>query len=226
MGTDVLKEALGIKDHVTKIRRHIHQNPELAFGEFETSALIRRELEELGIEQIPIGVETGVLGIIRGNKKGAGKVTGLRADIDALPIEERTGLSYASHKKGVMHACGHDGHAAALLGVARLLSGMKDEFSGVVKLIFQPAEETIKGAKAMVGAGVLKDPVVDTVVALHAWPAVETGKIGVFAGPYMASADKFTVKVKGKGRPWRLPPTGRLTPCWPAPMAWSRSRTS
>ena len=207
MGKDVLKEAVRIKDHVTDVRRRIHQNPELGFEEFETSDLIRRELEKLKIEQVPIGMKTGVVGIIRGNGEGPGRVTGLRADIDALPIQERTGLSYASQNKGVMHACGHDGHTAVLLGVAQLLSRMRDEFSGVVKLIFQPAEEVLGGAKAMVEAGALRDPLVDTVVALHGWPAVETGKIGVFAGPYMASADKFTVKVRGKGAHGAYPHT-------------------
>ena len=194
----ILEEAVEIKEFVTGIRRRIHQNPELGFREFETSALVRRELEAMGIEQIPVAVETGVVGIIRGSKEGSG-VTALRADIDALPIQERTGLSYASRNDGVMHACGHDGHTAVLLGVARPLSRMRDRFSGTVKLIFQPAEEALGGAKAMVEAGALRDPNVDTVVALHAWPAVETGKIGVFAGPYMASADKFTVTVRGKG---------------------------
>jgi amidohydrolase len=204
---DVLKEAVQIKDHVTDIRRRIHHNPELGFKEFETSALIRRELEELGIEQVPIGVKTGVVGVIRGNSEGANRVIGLRADTDALPIQERTGLSYASRNNGIMHACGHDGHTAVLLGVARLLSQMRDGFSGMVKLIFQPAEEILGGAKAMVEAGVLRDPHVETVVALHGWPAVETGKIGVFAGSYMASADKFTVKVTGKGAHGAYPHT-------------------
>ena len=199
MGKSVFEQAVQIKDHVTDIRRHIHKNPELPFEEFETSELIRRELEELGVEQVPINVPTGVLGIIRGSKQGANKVIALRADNDALPILENTGLSYASQNPGAMHACGHDGHTAVLLGVARLLSGMKDDFSGMVKLIFQPAEESIRGARAMVEAGVFKDPPVDIAVALHAWAAVETGKIGVFPGPYMASADKFTVTLKGKG---------------------------
>lgn len=199
MEKGVLKEAFRIKDDMTDIRRRIHQNPELGFKEFETTALIRSELQKLGVEQVSIGLETGVVGIIRGNKEGSKGVIGLRADIDALPIQERTGLSYASQNDGVMHACGHDGHTAVLLGVARLLSQMRDDFSGAVKLIFQPAEEVLGGAKAMVEAGVLRDPLVDTVVALHSWPAVEIGNIGVFAGHYMASADKFTIKVRGKG---------------------------
>jgi amidohydrolase/hippurate hydrolase len=199
MEKDLLREAVRIKDHVTDIRRRIHQNPELGFEEFETSGLIQHELKKLKIEQVPIGVKTGVVGIIPGHGEGPDRVTALRADIDALPIQERTGLSYASRNNGVMHACGHDGHTAVLLGVAQLLSRMRDEFSGVVKLIFQPAEEVLGGAKAMVEAGALRDPLVDTVVALHGWPGVETGKIGFFAGPYMASADKFTVRVRGKG---------------------------
>ncbi len=199
MKNGVLEKAFQIKDYATDLRRCIHQSPELGFKEFETSTLIRRELKKLGIEQVSIGLETGAVGIIRGNREGSNRVIGLRADIDALPIQERTGLSYASRQDGIMHACGHDGHTAVLLGVARLLSQMRDGFSGVVKLIFQPAEEVLGGAKAMVDAGVLRDPVVDTVVALHGWPEVETGNIGVFAGHYMASADKFTIKLRGKG---------------------------
>lgn len=119
--------------------------------------------------------------------------------MDALPVVEQTGLAYASRNEGVMHACGHDGHTSVLLGVAKLLTSMRDRFSGKVKLLFQPAEETLGGAKSMVEAGVLENPKVDTVVALHDWPGVETGKIGVFSGAYMASADKFTVKIRGKG---------------------------
>jgi len=199
MESDILQKAVEIKGLVTEMRRQIHQHPELGFEEIETTALVRRELERMGVEVAHLAAETGVMGIIKGEKEGSDMVTALRADMDALPVVEQTGLSYASQNKGVMHACGHDGHTATLVGAAKLLSSMRDRFSGTVKLLFQPAEEALGGAKSMVEAGVLENPEVDTVVALHGWPGVETGRIGVFSGPYMASADKFTVKVVGKG---------------------------
>jgi amidohydrolase len=130
---------------------------------------------------------------------GDGPVTGLRADMDALPLTERTGLGYASQNEGVMHACGHDGHTAVLLGAARILSELKHRFGGVVKFIFQPAEEGLGGAAKMVEAGVLKNPDVTTVIALHGWPFLETGQIGVCSGPFTASADKFSITVQGRG---------------------------
>jgi metal-dependent amidase/aminoacylase/carboxypeptidase family protein len=179
MESDILEKALEIKGFVTEMRRQIHQHPELGFEEFETTALVRRELERMGVEVAHLAAETGVMGIIKGEKDGSGMVTALRADMDALPVVEQTGLPYASQNKGVMHACGHDGHTATHVGVAKLLSSMRDRFSGTVKLLFQPAEEALGGAKSMVEAGVLENPVVDTVVALHGWPGVETGRIVV-----------------------------------------------
>ena len=198
---NVKKQANELKEGLTKIRRTIHQNPELGFNEYETTRLVKEELNRAGIKVVPLGTKTGVLGILNGEKDGSNTVTALRADMDALPIIENTRLSYASKNTGVMHACGHDGHVAMLLGAAKLLSTMKDMFSGTVKFIFQPAEEigTGGGAKSMVEAGVLEDPPVDTIVALHGFPDVEVGKIGVFSGQYLASADKFTVKMKGPG---------------------------
>lgn len=197
--SEVMQKALEIKEYLTKVRRHLHQHPELGMKEYETTAFIKKELESMGVEIVPLHTEVGVLGIIKGEKPGTDTVTAVRADIDALPIEEQTGLPYASVNKGVMHACGHEGHTTILLGVAKLLSSMRDKFSGTVKLIFQPGEETLYGAKSMVAAGVLENPKVDTIVALHGWPQVELGKIGVWPGPYMASADAFTVKIYGGG---------------------------
>ena len=199
MESEILQKAIEIKEYLTKTRRHIHHHPELGFKEFETTSLVKKELESMGVEVVPLKTETGVLGILRGEKKGSDVVTALRADMDALPIVEQTGLPYASRNEGVMHACGHDGHTAGVLGVAKLLSSMKDRFSGTVKLVFQPAEEVLGGAEGMVESGVLEDPKVDTIIALHGWPSLEVGKIGVFSGPYMASADKFTVKITGSG---------------------------
>ena len=199
MESEILQKAIEIKKYLTKTRRHIHQHPELGFKELETSSLVKKELESMGVEVAPLKTETGVLGILRGEKEGSDVVTALRADMDALPVVEQTGLPYASRNEGVMHACGHDGHTAGLLGVAKLLSSMRDRFSGTVKLVFQPAEEVLGGAEGMVESGVLENPKVDTIIALHGWPSLEVGKIGVFSGPYMASADKFTVKITGSG---------------------------
>lgn len=188
-----------INDYLIKVRHHFHQHPELGMEEYETTAFIRKELSDMGIEISPLDVKVGLVGLIKGNKAGTNTVTAIRADIDALPILEKTGLPYASKNQGIMHACGHEGHATVLLGVAKMLNSMRDQFSGTVKLIFQPGEETLTGAKTMVDAGALENPSVDTIVALHAWPQIEVGSIGVWSGPYMASADKFTFKVRGNG---------------------------
>ena len=195
----IYNEALFIKEYLTKIRRKIHQYPELGMQEFKTTKLIKQELSNIGIDIIEINSDVGVLGVIRGIKKGSKKVTALRADMDALPIAEKTNLPYASKNTGIMHACGHDGHTAILLGTAKLLSKMKEKFSGTIKFIFQPDEENLNGAKLMVEEGALENPRVDTIVALHCWPSLETGKIGVWKGPYMTSSDKFKIKVIGKG---------------------------
>jgi len=196
---DIKSKADAMKDELVKIRRHIHQHPELGMKEYETTKFVKEELTKAGIKIKDIGTETGILAIIEGEKKGPNTVTALRADMDALPIQEETGLDYASQNEGVMHACGHDGHTTMLLGAAKLLNTMKDQFSGTVKFIFQPAEETLAGAKSMVEAGVLEDPDVDNILGLHGWPIVDVGKIAFWRGPYMASADKFTVKVIGFG---------------------------
>lgn len=199
MKSAIFSKSLEIKEYMTKIRRYIHQYPELGMQEFETTKLIKKELERMGVEIVKLKSKVGVLGIIKGTGKGKNRVTALRADMDALPIIEKTNLPYASKNIGVMHACGHDGHTSMLLGTAKILSEIKNELSEVIKFIFQPGEETLMSAKLMVKEGVLENPKVDTIVALHCWPALETGKIGVWEGPYMASADRFTINVIGKG---------------------------
>ena len=199
MTSEIMEKAVKLKEYMTTIRRHLHTHPELGFQEHETTSLIKRELESTGVEVIPLKANTGVLGLLAGEKDGPDTVTALRADIDALPIVEQTGLPYASQIDGIMHACGHDGHTAGLLGAAKLLSSMKEKFSGKVKFIFQPAEEIFGGAKSMVDEGVLENPKVDTIVALHGFPGLEVGKIGVIAGTCMASADRFEATVIGSG---------------------------
>ncbi|HDR14104.1 MAG TPA: amidohydrolase, partial [Desulfobacteraceae bacterium] len=197
MTHELLERAQEIREWMTGLRRAIHRNPELGMQEYQTTKLVKAELEKIGVPVKETGLEAGVLALLEGT--GEGPVTGLRADMDALPLTERTGLDYASRNEGVMHACGHDGHTAILLGAAKLLSEMKDRFRGVVKFIFQPAEEGLGGAARMVEAGVLKNPDVTTVIALHGWPFLETGKIGVCNGPFTASADKFSITVNGRG---------------------------
>ena len=195
----ILQAAQAQQAELTAIRRQLHQNPEIGFEEVETTALIRRELAKLDVEMPPLSITTGVLGIIRGTKPGQGKTLALRADIDALPIQEKTGVPYASVRPGVMHACGHDGHTTVLLGVARLLSGMRDQFSGTVKLLFQPAEERLTGATSMIAAGVLENPSPEVILGLHGGTETPIGKVGIWPGPFMASADQFTVTVTGAG---------------------------
>ncbi|MDR3588145.1 MAG: M20 family metallopeptidase [Negativicutes bacterium] len=198
--SDLQGKALQLNDYLIGLRRHFHQYPELGFKEIETTKLICQELTKMNIDIIPLSTGTGVLGLIHGTKScSKTRVTALRADIDALPITEQTGLEYASKNKGVMHSCGHDGHTAVLLGVAKLLSSMRDQFSGVVKFIFQPAEELLVGAVEMIRAGVLDNPEVDTIVTLHGAMDLPLGSIGVLSGPIMASGDKFTARIIGKG---------------------------
>jgi amidohydrolase len=196
---DLKKQAKTILDHMTELSHRIHRKPELGFQEKETSALVRRELSSLGVVIAPLDLETGVVGLLQGKGKGPVTVTALRADMDALPVTEKTGLPYASRNPGVMHACGHDGHVAMLLGAARLLSGMRNAFSGTVKFLFQPAEELLSGAKKLIESGCLKNPEVDRIVAAHGWPEMDVGKIGVYSGPYMASADRFEISIEGAG---------------------------
>lgn len=198
MTTQIMEKSLEIKDYITNVRRQIHNNPELGFKEYNTTDIIKKELEKIGVEMLPLSMKTGVVGIIKGTRPGQGRVTALRADIDALPILEKTGVPYSSQNPGVMHACGHDGHTAILIGVAKLLNSMKDSFSGVVKLIFQPSEETLTGSEKMLEEGILDNPKVDNIVTLHGWPEFAVGEVGSLPGKYMASGDIFEVKINGK----------------------------
>jgi amidohydrolase len=181
---------------VVELRRQIHRHPELGFEELETSALVERELDALGIERRKLA-RTGVVGIVRGKLRG--RVAALRADMDALPITERTGLPYASEIPERMHACGHDAHTAMLLGAARILAATRDQLEGTVVLIFQPAEEGPGGAEMMIAEGVLDDPKVDAIAMLHVDARMASGTIGVTPGAVNASADEVYITIHGTG---------------------------
>ncbi|MGB4400728.1 MAG: M20 family metallopeptidase [Daejeonella sp.] len=190
--------AQDIHSEVIANRRHLHANPELSFEEYETSAFVKSKLDELGISYQKMA-DTGIVALIKGAKP-SDAVVALRADMDALPILEANDVPYRSTKDGVMHACGHDVHTSSLLGTAKILTELKDEFAGTVKLIFQPAEERLPGgANLMIKEGVLENPKPQAVIGQHVMPLIETGKVGFRAGKYMASTDEIYVTVHGKG---------------------------
>ena len=188
-------------------RRDFHEHPELANQEVRTAGIVAERLRALGVEDVRTGIaSTGVTGLIRGTKPGNGKTVLLRADMDALPILEQNDVPYRSQTPGVMHACGHDAHTAMLLGVARLLSERRDAFSGTVKLLFQPAEESPPGgAKPMIDAGVLEDPKVDAAFGIHIAQEHPVGEIRLRSGPAMAAADRFQITIRGKGGHGAMP---------------------
>ncbi|NLG70793.1 MAG: amidohydrolase [Chloroflexi bacterium] len=201
--TDYLKEAQELFDYTQKLRRDFHQHPELGFQEFRTASIVARELQDLGLE-VTTGVgKTGVVAMLEGQRPGP--VVLLRFDMDALPIQEETGAEYASQNPGVMHACGHDGHTAIGLTVARLLHAHRKELCGAVKLVFQPAEEGLGGAESMVAAGVLQDPRPDFSLALHLWNEFPLGMISIAPGGVMAAADIFKIRINGRGGHGAIP---------------------
>ena len=192
-------------EEVVHIRRHLHQHPELSYAEVETGKYIAKKLTDYGIEHEHGWAENGVVGLIKG-KNPARKVIALRADIDALPITEANNVSYKSRNEGVMHACGHDVHTASLLGAAKILNELKNEFSGTIKLIFQPAEEKAPGgASILIKEGVLENPAPASIIGQHVHPPLAAGKIGLRPGMYMASTDELFVTVTGKGGHGALP---------------------
>lgn len=194
----IYNAALEEEEGVKQVRRHLHQHPELSFQEEKTAAYICSRLEQLGIRyQKQIGGTDGILACL--GPSTAEKAVLLRADMDALPIEEQTGAPYASQNPGVMHACGHDAHTAILLGVCRVLKKLEKQLPVAVKLAFQPGEETDGGAAPMIAAGVLNDPNVLACAALHMDPDLECGKITVKNGPLYASPDEFDLTIYGAG---------------------------
>jgi amidohydrolase len=200
--------ALAVNTDVLTIRRHLHQHPELSFQEKETSEYIISWLKKHNIKHTTGWVDTGIVALIEG-KNPTKKTIALRADIDALPIEEKNKVPYASKNKGVMHACGHDAHSASLLGAAFILNQLKEEFEGTIKLIFQPGEEKLPGgASLLIKEGVLKNPDVELIIGQHVLPSMAAGKVGFKKGMFMASSDEIYVTVNGKGGHGAMPHLG------------------
>ncbi|MEL6313915.1 MAG: M20 aminoacylase family protein [Pseudomonadota bacterium] len=188
-----------LHDDITAWRRDIHANPELLFDTHRTSALVAENLKMFGCDEVVTGLgRTGVVGVIKGRETGSGKVVGLRADMDALPIEEQTGVEYASETPGKMHACGHDGHTAMLLGAAQYLAETRN-FNGTVVVIFQPAEEGGGGGREMCDDGLMDRFGVQEVYGMHNWPGVPVGEFSIRPGAFFAATDKIEITVVGKG---------------------------
>ncbi|WP_411844270.1 M20 metallopeptidase family protein [Salinicoccus sp. HZC-1] len=192
ISTEIINDAI-------EFRRELHKNPELSTEEFETSRRIQQQLDQLGIPYTAGYAGTGVLGVIKG--KHPGKIVGLRADIDALPIQEISGEPFSSEKNGVMHACGHDAHTSMLVATARVLLERTDEINGTILLIFQPAEELSPegGSQRMMDDGVFDQYTPDVLIGQHVWPGLPAGQFGVMAGPIMGNSDKFFLRIKGSG---------------------------
>ncbi|MCZ4091613.1 M20 aminoacylase family protein [Sinorhizobium psoraleae] len=194
----ILNRAAELQNEVTEWRRHLHMNPELLFAVENTAAFVERKLKEFGVDEIVTGLgRTGVVGIIRGNL-GTGRTIGLRADMDALPITETSGKPWSSTTAGKMHACGHDGHTAMLLGAAKYLAETRN-FAGSVAVIFQPAEEGGGGGNEMVKDGMMERFAIAEVYGMHNMPGMPVGHFGSRIGPIMASTDEFTITINGRG---------------------------
>ena len=188
-----------LHDDITAWRRDIHQNPEILFETHRTSALVAEKLRAFGCDEVVEGIgRTGVVGVIKGKSTASGKVIGLRADMDALPIHEQTGLEYASKTDNAMHACGHDGHTAMLLGAAQYLCETRN-FDGTTVVIFQPAEEGGGGGKEMCDDGMMDRWKIQEVYGMHNWPGIPVGDFAIRSGPFFAATDQFEIIVEGKG---------------------------
>jgi amidohydrolase len=203
LSQDIDKLSRAIEPKVIEWRRDIHQNPELSGKEFRTTKMVVEHLQRLGLEVRPSPSGTGVVAILRGQK--ASPVVALRADMDALPITELTDVPFASKTKGVMHACGHDGHTSILMGTAEVLSKLKDRLPGTVKFIFQPSEENVKGAKLMIQEGALDSPKVEAIFGLHVYPAGPAGTLAFRSGGTNAGVDYLRIVVKGRGTHGGMP---------------------
>ena len=200
---DIQSQIQAYKDQVIAIRRDLHRIPELGYSEEKTSAYVADYLRREGLNVTPGIARTGVVGLLETGRPGPCLL--IRADMDALPIVEETGLPFASGHPGVMHACGHDGHMAMALTTATIMNGLKDRIDGRIKFVFQPAEEGPGGAKPMIEAGVMDDPRVDYALGCHIWPTIPEGTIGIRAGALLASMFRFDITIKGKGGHGAMP---------------------
>jgi amidohydrolase len=201
-------ENLSLLKKLVSIRRKIHQYPELGNREFKTTAFIKQLLEENSIPTRRL-TETGVIGLLKGEKPGKGRCLAFRSDIDALPIQEQTFKPYASRVKNVMHACGHDANLSIMLGAAMILSRRRKEFGGTLKFIFQPNEETSGGAASLIKHGVLRNPSVDAIFGVHVNPWLKPGTVGIKYGEMMAAVDRFTIEIIGCGGHGAYPQLGK-----------------
>jgi len=195
----VINRIADLADEITAWRRDFHENPELEYDVHRTAGIVAEKLRSFGCDEVVTGIgRTGVVGVIKGKANSSGKVIGLRADMDALPILEATSLSYKSKTPGKMHACGHDGHTAMLLGAAKYLTETRN-FDGTAVVIFQPAEEGGAGGDAMLKDGLMERFGIQEIYGMHNWPGVPVGQFAMRKGPIMAAADRFTVTIEGKG---------------------------
>jgi amidohydrolase len=195
----IINRVADLADEITAWRRDFHENPELLYDVHRTAGIVAEKLKGFGCDEVVTGLgQTGVVGIIKGRSNASNRVIGLRADMDALPIEEATDLPYASKVPGKMHACGHDGHTAMLLGAAKYLAETR-HFDGTAVVIFQPAEEGGGGGNAMVKDGLMERFGIQEVYGMHNWPGIPIGHFAMRPGPIMAAADRFTVTIEGKG---------------------------
>ena len=203
MSIDFMTDAESLRDELVKRRRDFHQHPELAFEEQRTAGIVADELNSLGLEvQTGVG-QTGVIGILEGDNDGPTVL--YRADMDALPIHEENTAEYVSQEAGKMHACGHDGHTAIALGIAKVLTKHRDHLNGRVKFVFQPAEEVGGGASAMIADGALESPAPDYTLGIHLWNDLEVGTVSVVSGPTMSGAGMFEITITGKGGHGAMP---------------------
>jgi amidohydrolase len=195
----IVNRVAAMSEEVTAWRRDLHEHPEIGFEVHRTAGIVADKLRAFGCDEVVPGVgRTGVVGIIKGRKTGSGKVVGLRADMDALPIQEATGVAYASKAPGKMHACGHDGHTTMLLGAAKYLCETRN-FDGTVVLVFQPNEEGLTGSLAMIEDGLIERFGIQQIFGMHTSPNHELGKFAICDGPMLAACDKFTIEITGKG---------------------------
>ncbi len=195
----IINRVADLADEIAAWRRDFHENPELGYDVHRTAGIVAEKLKEFGCDEVVTGIgRTGVVGVIKGRANSSGKVIGLRADMDALPIMEATDLPYKSKTPGKMHACGHDGHTAMLLGAAKYLAETRN-FDGTAVMIFQPAEEGGGGGDAMVKDGLMERFGIQEVYGMHNWPGVPVGHFAMRKGPVMAAADRFTITIEGKG---------------------------